>query len=102
MIYFQSCLARTNCLRTSVLLQTIFRAGIHKNKHSFTSAHVFELSSSINLFGFLSKVVTVTCFRIIIEAIDTVAVRSPLPWFYCALVKRCFTALFFALNLVML
>ena len=32
------------------------------------------------------------------KAIDTVAVQSLLAWFCCVLVKRYFTALFFALN----
>ena len=54
----QLCLARTNCLKTSVSRQTISRAGMNKNKHSFASAQVFGLPSSTGP----GKVVTVFIF----------------------------------------
>ena len=43
--------------KTSVSQQTISKAGINKNKHSFTAALVFKLFSSFGSFGLPSKVV---------------------------------------------
>ena len=51
-------LARTYSLKNSVARLTISRAGINKNKHSFTSAKVFGLPSSTGPFEFSNKVVT--------------------------------------------
>ena len=49
-------------LRTSDLQQTISRACINKNKHSFTSARVFRIPNSTDTFEVPCKIVPLSKF----------------------------------------